>query len=219
MGSFLVGAFSLKEKSPTLTVSSFFFFVFFSWQSHSEWSTFLTILQFCAEGKLYSKGSPFQFRKHTQPDVPKGSPLWIFFGILRLKKYFFFEKNFKNNFFEKFFFPNFYNSCSLNIFEPKIWRRLGTFPSYFFFSWQSHSEWSTFYNFHDPLIATLVTSTGTWHRGYGFFEVRQAEGRGIESNLDQKFFVLVFWALWYFFSQNFQCLQRVPLHFFLFCKR
>ena len=29
VGSFLVGAFSLKEKSPTLTVSSFFF-VFFS---------------------------------------------------------------------------------------------------------------------------------------------------------------------------------------------
>ena len=37
---FLVGAFSLKEKSPTLTVSSFFNF-FFSLQSHSEWSTFL----------------------------------------------------------------------------------------------------------------------------------------------------------------------------------
>ena len=52
-----------------------------------------------------------------------------FFGILRLKKYFFSKKNFKNNFFEKFFFPNFYNSCSLNIFEPKIWRRLGTFSS------------------------------------------------------------------------------------------
>ena len=30
----------------------------------------------------------------------------------------------KNN-----FFPNISNSCSLNIFEPKIWRRLGTFPS------------------------------------------------------------------------------------------
>ena len=52
--------------------------------------------------------SVFTFsRKHTQPDVPKGSPLWIFFGILRLKKYFFFEKNFKNNFFENFFFQIF----------------------------------------------------------------------------------------------------------------
>ena len=38
---FLVGAFSLKEKSPTITVGSFFFF--FSLQSHSEWFTFLTI--------------------------------------------------------------------------------------------------------------------------------------------------------------------------------
>ena len=35
-----------------------------------------------AQGKLYSKGSPLSFftfsRKHTKPDVPKGSPLWIF---------------------------------------------------------------------------------------------------------------------------------------------
>ena len=33
---FLVGAFSLKEKSPTITVGSFF-------SVHSEWSTFLSI--------------------------------------------------------------------------------------------------------------------------------------------------------------------------------
>ena len=39
--SFLVGAFSLKEKSPTITVGSFFFF--FSLQSHSEWSTFYNL--------------------------------------------------------------------------------------------------------------------------------------------------------------------------------
>ena len=40
-----------------------------------------------AQGKLYSKGSPLSFftfsRKHTKPDVPKGSPLWIFFGTVR----------------------------------------------------------------------------------------------------------------------------------------
>ena len=53
----------------------------------------------------------------------------------------------------------------------------------------------TFYNFHDPLTATLVTPTGTWHRGYGFFEVCQAEGRGFESNLDQNIFGQVFSAL------------------------
>ena len=33
---FLVGAFSLKENNPTTTAGSFFF----SWQPHSEWSTF-----------------------------------------------------------------------------------------------------------------------------------------------------------------------------------
>ena len=41
-----------------------------------------------SQGKLYSKGSPlsiFTFsRKHTKPDVPKWSPLWIFFGTVRL---------------------------------------------------------------------------------------------------------------------------------------
>ena len=49
---------------------------------------------------------------------------------MRPKKYFFSKK--KSNFFlKKFFFPNFSNSCSLNIVEPKIWRRLGTFLSCF----------------------------------------------------------------------------------------
>ena len=66
-----------------------------------------------------------------------------------------------------------------------------TVGSFFF----NLTKWSTFYNFHDPLTATLVTSTGTWHRGYGFFEVCQAEGRGFEANLDQKFFCAGFSAL------------------------
>ena len=50
---------------------------------------------------------------------------------------------------KKIFFPNFSNSCSLNIFEPKIWRRLGTFPSCFFFfspDYNPHTDRSTFYN-------------------------------------------------------------------------
>ena len=70
----------------------------------------------------------------TQPESVGSNPALNhkffneFFGIVRPKKYFFFEK--KSIFFWKnFFFPNFSNSCSLNIFEPKIWRRLGTFPS------------------------------------------------------------------------------------------
>ena len=65
---------------------------------------------------------------------PKGPPFGFFSAFCDLKNTFFSKKNFKNNFFEKFFFPNFHNSCSLNIFEPKIWRRLGTFPSCCFFS-------------------------------------------------------------------------------------
>ena len=124
----------------------------------------------------------------------------LFYQILFLKR--------KNN-----FSANISNSCSLNIFEPKIWRRLGTFPSCFFFSWQSHSGWSTFYNFHDPLTATLVTSTGTWHRGYGFFEVCQVQP------WPKIFFCRFFWLCDTFFRKFFKYLQRVPLHFFLFCKR
>ena len=87
----------------------------------------------------------------TQPESVGSNPALNhkffneFFGIVRPKKYFF-SKKIKIFFWKKFFFPNFSNSCSLNIFEPKIWRRLGTFPSCFFFSLQSHSEWSTFYN-------------------------------------------------------------------------
>ena len=35
---------------------------------------------------------------------------------------------------------------------------------------------------------------------------------------DQKFFVQ-FFSAWWDFRNFFKCLQRVPLHFFLFCKR
>ena len=51
-----------------------------------------------------------------------------FSALCDLKNTFFRKKN-QIFFLKKFFFPNFSNSCSLNIFEPKIWRRLGTFPS------------------------------------------------------------------------------------------
>ena len=76
-----------------------------------------------------------------------------------------------------------------------------------------------FYNFHDPLTAILVTSTSTWHRGYGFFEVCQAGGRGFESNLYQIFCAVFFRLCDTFFRSFFYCLQRVPFHFFQFCKR
>ena len=107
---FLVGAFPLREKCPTIAVTVFsrrfsikgkmpnyssdLFFLFFLQ------TTILTLIRplftilsrapeaKSAQGKLYSKGSPLSFftfsRKHTKPDVPKGSPLWIFFGTVRL---------------------------------------------------------------------------------------------------------------------------------------
>ena len=51
--------------------------------------------------------------------------LFLSFSALCDLKNTFFEKNSKIIFFEKKIFPNFSNSCSLNIFEPNIWRRLG----------------------------------------------------------------------------------------------
>ena len=55
--------------------------------------------------------------------------LFLSFSALCDLKNTFFRKKIKINFFLKKNFSNFSNSCSLNIFEPKIWRRLGTFPS------------------------------------------------------------------------------------------
>ena len=86
----------------------------------------------------------------TQPESVGSNPALNhkffneFFGIVRPKKYFFSKKN--QNFFlkKKIFFPNFSNSCSLNIFEPKIWRRLGTFPSCFSSDYNPHTDRSTF---------------------------------------------------------------------------
>ena len=55
--------------------------------------------------------------------------LFLSFSGLCDLKIIFSKKNSKINFLQKKNFPNFSNSCSLNIFEPKIWRRLETFPS------------------------------------------------------------------------------------------
>ena len=53
---------------------------------------------------------------------------------------------FTKYFFGKKIFPNISNSCSLNIFEPKIWRRLGTFPSCFLFRlhWSVHFSYNSY---------------------------------------------------------------------------
>ena len=98
---FYSARFPFKEKCPTIAVTFFFFFSS-DYNPHTDRSTFYNS-QFCAEhlrpsppkANFTPKGPPFHFftfsRKHTKPDVPKGSPLWIFFGTVRL-------------FFENFFF-------------------------------------------------------------------------------------------------------------------
>ena len=92
---FLVGALSLKEKKPTITVGSFF-----SLQSHSEWSTFLTIsqvLQFLYKFLQFEvvllhhlrnstgpKGTPFNFLIFSdRMDVEKSQrvPLSVFSAL------------------------------------------------------------------------------------------------------------------------------------------
>ena len=63
------------------------FFFSSDYNPHTDRSTFYNSAQSTwgksAQGKLYSKGSPLSLstfsRKHTKPDVPKGSPLWIIF--------------------------------------------------------------------------------------------------------------------------------------------
>ena len=95
--SFLVGAFSLKEKSPTLTVSSFFF----SWQSHSEWSTFLTI--FVHLSYLFI----FQFSVCRKRWMSLNGLFLSFSALCDLKNTFFRKKN-QNFFFEKKFFSKFF---------------------------------------------------------------------------------------------------------------
>ena len=67
-----------------------------------------------------------------------------------------------------------------------------------------------------PLLPHYFTAT--WHRGYGFFEVCQAEGHGFESRPWPKFFCAIFFRLCETFFRKY--LQRVhPSFFCLFCKK
>ena len=71
---FLVGTFSLTEKSPTITVGSFFSRL----KSHSEWSTFLTILtisNFYNSYLAYEIVFLYYLRNSRRP---KGTPLEYF---------------------------------------------------------------------------------------------------------------------------------------------
>ena len=139
----------------------------------------------------------------------KGSPLWVFFGTMRLfskifeiyqrvppwiflkfsvcrkrwmslnglflsfsalcdlKNTFFRKKKIKIFFLKKKFFPNFSNSCSLNIFEPKIWRRLGTFPSCFLFQ-PTISLWMVHFSYNICSFVQLIF----WEAGDRGFDSR-----------------------------------------------
>ena len=85
---FLVGAFSLKEKSPTITVGSFF-----SLQFHSEWSTFLTIFMshefLLAKYFYFFKSLRSIFTSSKKLNGAKGYSL----GVFSAQRDFFFEKN------------------------------------------------------------------------------------------------------------------------------
>ena len=84
--------FSIKGKMPDYCSDLFFLFSF-RLQSSTLIGPLFTILRKAPEAKSAQckrtpKGPPFHFftfsRKQTKPDVPKGSPLWIFFGTVRL---------------------------------------------------------------------------------------------------------------------------------------
>ena len=125
-------------------------------------------------------------------------------------KILFSKKKFENN-----FFPNFSNSCSLNIFEPKIWRRLGTFPSCFLFQltislWMVHFLQfvhlfccSSSTKFLKPESGGSILALN--HNIFILPKVQQVRPKGPPLGLS---------ALCDFFSKIFEFHQRVPLAFF-----
>ena len=81
---------SLKCITVCSLLSSFFFF--FSWQSHSEWSTFLQpfvhLFNWFSEkqeiaGSILALSHKFLYASKSRGET-KGSPLWVFFGTMRL---------------------------------------------------------------------------------------------------------------------------------------
>ena len=88
---FLVGAFSFKEKSPTITVASFFFF-----RQTTELIAYVPLFtetdKFTQakfdQCKLTAKGPPFRFlpflRNLQNRKTPKGPPFQFFFGTVRI---------------------------------------------------------------------------------------------------------------------------------------
>ena len=96
---FLVGAFSFKEKSPTITVASFFLLFFVRPQSSSRMYHFLqklisSLRPSSTNANLLQRVPPFVFylflRNLQNRKTPKGPPFQFFFGTVRI----FFLENF-----------------------------------------------------------------------------------------------------------------------------
>ena len=143
--------------------------------------------------------------------------LFLSFSALCDLKNTFFRKKSKIFFWKKFFFPNFSNSCSLNIFEPKIWRRLGTFPSCFLFQ-LTISLWMVHFL---QFVHLFCCSSST--------KFLKPESVGSILALNHKFFnaskstgetkgsppLGFFFGTMRLFSKIFEIYQRVPLCIFL----
>ena len=98
---FLVGAFSFKEKSPTITVASFFF------RQTTELIAYVPLFtetdKFTQakfhQCKLTAKGPPFRFlpflRNLQNRKTPKGPPFQFFFDTVRIffRKFLIFQKS------------------------------------------------------------------------------------------------------------------------------
>ena len=90
---FLVGAFSFKKKSPTITVASFFFFFFRQTTEIIAYVPLFTETDKFTQAKFHqckltAKGPPFRFlpflRNLQNRKTPKGPPFQIFFGTVRI---------------------------------------------------------------------------------------------------------------------------------------
>ena len=90
--SFLVGAFSFKEKSPSVTMASFFSFFFVRPQSSSRMYHFLqkliSSLRPSSTNANLLQRAPFRFlpflRNLQNRKTPKGPPFQFFFGTVRI---------------------------------------------------------------------------------------------------------------------------------------
>ena len=155
---FLVGAFSFKEKSPTITVASFFSFFFVRPQSSSRMYHFLqkliSSLRLVRPMQTYCKGSPFRFlpflRNLQNRKTPKGPRFQFFFGTVRIffSKIFIFSKESPLRIF-------WYFATKSMLMNPKgsplfIFRHYATFSKFFqkkFFKKNFSKKFSNFFCF------------------------------------------------------------------------